>query len=247
MRESSLTENDMKFSLDKLIINLYALLLAIGFIYLYQHFFSLPVNDRLYVQAGLAGVIYVLAGCLVCVVPVGTALGVSENSSRDIFFRLLWLQGGRFFSLMAYALAGELVFAVVRKFLGINIILASLLMAAFGLMVLFRKQAMPKSGTRNIFYFLWGVFLGYGCSVEATGFLIPLWLHAGGFAGKVISFVIFSSVSVFLPLAFLALVVRIKKGVHLPIAAATTVHRSAGLFLVLLGITVFLEYFPWEG
>lgn len=229
---------------NKIITHLYALLIAFVFVYIYQRFLSLPVNGQLFMQAGITGVMYVVAGCLICVVPVGTALGVSENSSRDIFFRLLWLQGGRFVSLMAYSLAGEFVFTVLRRFLKINVVLASLLMVVFGLIVLLRKQVMPKSSTRNIFYFLWGIFLGYGCSVEATGFLVPLWLHTGSFAGKIISFVIFSSVSVFFPLAFLALVVRIKKGMSLPIAAAAALHRSAGIFLVLLGVVLFLEYFP---
>lgn len=233
----------MKLSFDRLLTGLYAVLTALGFIYLYQHALTFPFSGPLYMQAGITGGIYVLAGCLICVVPVGAALGVSENSSRDIFFRLLWLQGGRFVSLMAYALAGELVFALLRKFLRINIIFASALMVLFGLAVLFKKQVMPRGRTRNIFYFLWGIFLGYGCGVEATGFLIPLWVHAGTFTGKLVSFVIFSGVSILFPLAFLALTVKIKRGVNPFGMPARIAHKSSGIFLILLGITVLLEYF----
>ena len=59
-----------RFDIDRLISHAYSLLLALVFLYAYQNLSGMSENGDLYVRAGFTGILYSLAGCVVCVCPI---------------------------------------------------------------------------------------------------------------------------------------------------------------------------------
>ena len=72
-----------------------------------------------------------------------------------------------------------------------------------GLFPVFQGQG----GLNRVLYFFLGVSLGFACSIEATGFLVPLWLGLSGNSLYLLCvFFVFSAAAV-IPLLVLGLLV----------------------------------------
>jgi|GEM_PF-1573920 len=222
---------------DALLINGYGVLTAFAFVFLYQRLLFLPfAGGQLAAKAGFGGLLNAIAGCVFCLIPLTCALAPSEEKATIVFVRLLWFHIGRLISLFLYACAGEVIFTWIKKWHMVAAFLAGSIMIILGGLIFLNKKWLPDRPLKNAFYCFWGMTIGYGCSIEATAFLLPLWIEPGSFTGKVFSFFIFSVISIFFPLAILAPLATIKKGEsHLVVVMREICYKGAGIFLVLLG------------
>lgn len=225
-------------NIDRLIINAYALLFALIFVYFYQQIVAVALpGAQLYTRAGVSGIFYALSGCLVCMIPVVCVLGPSEDRLITGVIRLIWFQTGRLATLFVYALAGEFIFRHFKSWQVLNMIIAGSIMVLYGVFILWRRTAAWKTPIKNTTFFLWGTSLGYGCSVEATAFLLPLWVTPDTFSGKAAAYFLFSLMSILVPLVVLFPLLSVKNGkLKVPAVIRETGNTTAGIFLILLGL-----------
>ena len=200
--------------MGKFRIYLYPLVFSLGIVYLQKNFFfdtealsgylvGLPVNFFLFSLC--SGVIFGLISCPVCGFPLSLALGSTEKLAGSVILKNILFHLARFSMIFIYAFFGNLLTkGFDRIFNNLSFFVGGLVMIIMGLIILGKFKLnlgslYPKkfNGLNSFFYFLFGISLGFACSFEATGFLVPLWLGAGdSFIVKFTGLLIFSFTAV---------------------------------------------------
>ncbi len=170
---------------------LYPLLLALIIIYFQREYlFTFPlenyplISDRsALMNAAILGILFGSMGCTSCALPLSFTLINTPFNVKGILLITTFFSFSRFLSLFFYSLLGNVALTYFKKFFPLKyIFLASGLVMIIFAILIFNNKAFNLSGKCFIRlykvwggYILWGFLLGFGCALEASGFLIPLW------------------------------------------------------------------------
>lgn len=199
----------------------------------------------------LLGFLFGLIGCPVCGMPLSISLASTENTLRSVFFKNVVFHLGRFLLIFTSAyIGGVLLLNINKVFYNLGFLLGGLFMVFIGLGIILRIKFgfsflfTPRGGAHPLFYFLFGLSLGFACGFEAWGFLIPLWFKArnsleiflGGFLFSLSAILPTLAMSVLVYLGFKGLTFLFKGRLRFFLV------NTSGFFLLLFG-TLFVASF----
>jgi len=201
----------------------------------------------------ILGLSFGFIGCPVCGFPLSLSLASTEKRLLNIFLKNILFHLGRFLIIFFYAFVGGMIVQALNRFLyNLSFLLGGVLMLVMGIGLLFKiKVRFPflflKKGEGNpLFYFIFGLSLGFACSWEATGFLVPLWAKDStscfmrAVAGSIFS------LSAILPILFMSLLVYLGfKGVIFLFKERVRFFlvNSSAFFLLFLGLLFITSFF----
>jgi len=201
----------------------------------------------------ILGLSFGFISCPVCGFPLSLSLASTEKRLLNIFQKNIVFHLGRFLIIFFYAFVGGLIVqALNRFFYNLSFLLGGILMLVMGIGLLFKiKVRLPflflkKGGVNPLFYFIFGLSLGFACSLEAVGFLVPLWAKDSiSYFMRVVAGFIFS-LSAVLPTLFMSFLVYLGfKGVIFLFKERVRFFlvNSSGFFLLFLGLLFITSFF----
>jgi len=170
---------------------LYPLLFALTVIYLQRkYFFILPLQryslgsgHSILINAAILGILFGFAGCTSCALPLGFTLVNTSFNLRNILLITVLFSLSRFLPLFFYSLLGNIALTYFKSFFPLKSIFSAsgVIMIVFAILIFNNKTFnLCEKGFTKLYkiwggYIVWGFLLGFGCALEASGFLIPLW------------------------------------------------------------------------
>ena len=175
----------------RILIDAVIIIFALTIIYLQREYlfilpwprYSFGSCHSLLMSAAIIGILFGSMGCTSCALPLSFTLINPPFNLRNLLLITTFFSFSRFLPLFFYSLLGNIALVYFKKFFPLKyIFLASgLVMIVFAILI-FNNKAFNLSGKCFIrlykvwgSYILWGFLLGFGCALEASGFLIPLW------------------------------------------------------------------------
>ncbi len=237
---------------------IYPFILSLGLIHLQSTFgirlFPLQTlvspGYPLILNALVSGIVFGLLACPGCALPITFSFVSSEISFKNVFYPAIVFNFSRLLSISIYAFIGNIGFSSLRTLFsaGKGFMFSGLIMLVFA--VLIYKNISFKSGFKNmkiryqglLLYAFWGFSLGFGCGLEATGFLMPLWNYPQNIVTKIASSLIFAFFSV-IPVLILifTLALSLKKLIGLLGSAKVYLRNLASFYLFILGLIFILS------